>query len=324
MYGYAIILIMKIKKLFFFITHPRQIYLRFALKKLNKNVGLYDDVEFIKKKYRIIFGKEINLEYPKTFNEHINWMKLYFREPILGQLVDKIAVREYVKEKIGDKHLVPIIGTFDTPDDIDFNKLPDKFVLKCNHNAHEGMFFCRGEEEKRKLNIPKIKENLIKGLKEDHYLISKEWPYSLVKPRILCEQLLEEESQNGLADYKLFYFNGEFKLLKICTDRFSKFAVDWYDKDLHHLNVLNEAKNREKDIVLDKKVINEMIVLGKKLVSNFPECRVDFYYCNETIYFGEMTFFESSGFLPFTPSYMDEELGKLFDDSQFVIQEKTL
>ena len=309
---------MKIKKLFTYIIHPRKIYVRFAVNKLHKNAAKYDDLEFIKKKYRIIFGKDINLDNPKTFNERINWMKLYFREPLLGKLVDKIAVRDYVKEKIGDKYLIPLIGTYDIPDDIEFEKLPEKFVLKCNHNAHEGMFFCKSKEQRETLNIPKIKEELAKGLKDDHYLVSREWPYSLVKPKILCEHLLEEDGPNGLADYKLFFFNGVFKLLLVCTDRGTKLANDWYDKDLNHLNVSNGPKNRKKPVIIEKKVINEMVVLGKKLASSFPECRVDFYYSNGNIYFGELTFFESSGFSPFKPSYMDEELGKLFDDSQFI------
>ena len=312
---------MKIKKTFYYLAHPRQIYVRFAVNRINKNANDYSDKDFIKKKYKIIFGKEINLDNPKTFNEHINWMKLYFRKPILGKLVDKIAVRDYVKEKIGEKHLVPLIGTYDSPEDIDFDTLPDKFVLKCNHNAHEGMFFCRSKEQRGALNVCDVKEKLAKGLKDDHYLVSKEWPYSLVKPRILCERLLEDDSQNGLADYKLFYFNGVFKLLLMCTDRSTHLANDWYDKDLNHLNVTNGPKNRKKPIILDKKIINEMIMLGKELVSDFPECRVDFYYCNGNIYFGELTFFESSGFAPFIPSYMDEELGKLFDDKQFVNKE---
>lgn len=320
-YACVIIIHMKIKKILYYLAHPRQIYVRFAVNRINKNAKDYSDKDFIKKKYRIIFGKEINLDNPKTFNEHINWMKLYFREPILGKLVDKIAVRDYVKEKIGEKHLVPLIGTYDSPEDIDFDTLPDKFVLKCNHNAHEGMFFCRSKEQRDTLNVFEIKEKLAKGLKDDHYLVSKEWPYSLVKPRILCEHLLEDDSQNGLADYKLFYFNGVFKLLLMCTDRSTHLANDWYDKDLNHLSVSNGPKNRKKPIILDKKIINEMITLGKELVSDFPECRVDFYYCNGNIYFGELTFFESSGFAPFAPSYMDEELGKLFDDKQFVNKE---
>ena len=309
---------MKLKKLFLYITHPRQIYTKLALNKLNKNAANYDDLEFIKKKYKIIFKKDINLESPKTFNEHINWMKLYFREPILGKLVDKIAVRDYVKEKIGEQYLIPLIGTYNSPDDIDFDNLPEKFVLKCNHNAHEGMVFCRSKEQRGTLNVSKIKEELARGLKDDHYLVSREWPYSLVKPAILCENLLEDKSQNGLADYKLFFFNGVFKLLLMCTDRNTKLANDWYDKDLNHLKMSNGPASRKKPVIVDKQVIDEMIILGEKLSSNFPECRVDFYYCNGNIYFGELTFFESSGFAPFKPSYMDEELGKLFDDKQFI------
>lgn len=309
---------MKFKKAIYYLSHPRQIYVRFAVKKLNKNAAKYNDFDFIKKKYKIIFGKEINLDNPKTFNEHINWMKLYFRDPILGKLVDKIAVRDYVKEKIGEQYLVPLIGIYSSPEDIDFDKLPEKFVLKCNHNAHEGMFFCRSKEQRESFDASLIKKKLTDGLKDDHYLVSREWPYSLVKPAILCEELLEEDSQNGLADYKLFFFNGVFKLLLVCTDRNTNLANDWYDRNLVHLNVNNGPKNRHKPVIIDKNVIDEMIRLGEKLVNNFPECRVDFYYCNGKIYFGELTFFESSGFSPFTPSYMDDELGKLFDDTQFI------
>ena len=180
------------------------------------------------------------------------------------------------------------------------------------------MFFCRTKEQRDALNVVEVKEKLARGLKDDHYLVSREWPYSLVKPKILCEQLLEDNSQNGLADYKLFYFNGVFKLLLMCTDRTTKLANDWYDGELNHLNVTSSDENRKKPIILDKKVIDEMITLGQKLVGNFPECRVDFYYTNGNIYFGELTFFQDSGFSPFKPAYMDEELGKLFDDEQFV------
>lgn len=260
-----------------------------------------DDELYLKKFFKKVFHYELNLENPKTYNEKLQWLKLYDRKPLYTQLVDKVLVRDYVKEKIGDDFLIPLIGIWERPEDIDFDALPTKFVLKCNHNSGLGMCICKNKNE---LNKQETIKGLQAGLNEDFYLRGREWPYKNVKRKIIGETYLEDKSGVELMDYKLFCFDGHFKVLLICSDRHTKLSNDWYDENLNHLPCVNGPKNRKSPIIMSSK-IHEMIKIAEILTAGIPQARVDFYDLNGKIYFGEITLFESSGLSPFKPKQYD-------------------
>lgn len=293
------------KKIIEFIKHP-------IAKIIKRRNGLFvakhkkmDDEKFIKAYYKMIFHKKLNLDDPKTYNEKLQWLKLYNRVPLYTQLVDKVAVREFVKQRIGEEYLVPLYGVWDDPEQINFETLPEKFVLKCNHNSGLGLFICKN---KGLMEKKKVIDNLKKGLSDDFYLRGREWPYKNVPRKVLCEQFLDDKSGTELMDYKLFCFDGKFKVLLICSDRQTHLSNDWYDSNLKHLPCINGPKNRKKPIVISKE-IDRMISLAEKLSDGIPQVRVDFYDVNGRIYFGEMTLFESSGFAPFKPKIYDQIFG---------------
>lgn len=294
-------------KLLEFIKHPlSKIQSRSNSRFIKKHAHL-DDETFLKMYFKRIFHYKLDLNNPITYNEKLQWLKLYDRKPLYTKLVDKVAVRDYVKQTIGEEYLIPIFGVWDKPEDIDFSSLPDRFVLKCNHNSGLGMFICK---DKTTMNEQLVVSNLKIGLKEDFYLRGREWPYKDVPRKIICEEFLDDGSDTELVDYKLLCFNGVFKVLLVCSDRHTKLCNDWYDSNLCHLPCINGPKNRKKPIQLSNK-IKEMIVIAEKLTKGIPQARVDLYDVNGKIYFGEITLFESSGFAPFKPKEFDTIFGNL-------------
>ena len=278
---------------------------------INAALGKYDktsDEKFLKRKFKAIMGKELDLENPKTFNEKLQWLKLNYREDILTVIVDKYAVRNYVKEKLGEEYLIPLVGVWEKSEDVDLKSLPNQFALKCNHNSGLGMYICK---DKTKLDEKKVKEGLRKGLKQDYYLTGREWPYKNVPRKIICEQFMSDSS-GGLVDYKFFCFNGYVDCVMVCLDRhlgdtkFYFFDEKW---ELKRLNV--RGKNAPEGFTLDKpSCMDKMFDIAKELSKGFPFVRVDLYECNGKIYFGELTFFPDSGFdpniLPETDKYFGD------------------
>lgn len=294
-------------KLLNFIRHPIQtLQNRSNSRFIAKNASL-NDKDFIEKYFKKVFHYDLDLNDPKTFNEKIQWLKLYDRKPFYTTLVDKVAVRDYVRKTIGEEYLIPLCGIWDKSEDIDFSSLPDRFVLKCNHNSGLGMYICKN---KKNIQVDEVTSNLRKGLNEDFYLHGREWPYKNVPRKIIGELFLDDGSGTELMDYKLFCFDGKFKLLLVCSDRHTKLSNDWYDCNLKHLPCINGPKNRNKPIVLSPKM-DEMIKLAEKLSKGIPQARIDFYDLNGKIYFGEITLFESSGFAPFKPKQFDRIFGDL-------------
>ena len=173
------------------------------------------DAFYLKTLYQNRMGKKLNLENPETFNEKLQWMKLYNRDPRYTMMVDKYVVKDYVSEVLGNEYIIPTLGVWERFEDIDFNLLPDQFVLKCTHDSG-GLVICT---DKSKLNIPKAKEQINHALKRKYYLNTREWPYKDVPPRIIAEQYMVDESGYELKDYKFFVFNGEMKAMFIATDR---------------------------------------------------------------------------------------------------------
>ena len=268
--------------------------------------GLSDEV-YLKLIYRLIFGRKLDLNHPKTFNEKLQWLKLNDRKPEYTTMVDKNEVKKYIAERIGEEYVIPTLGVWDNFDDIDFDSLPDQFVLKCTHDSG-GLVICK---DRRKLDIPKAREKINKALTRRFYYFGREWPYKNVKPRIIAEKYMVDGVTSELRDYKLFCFNGVYKCMKVDFDRFVKHCANYYDSQGNLLD-LGETicpPDKEKNIRLPLN-LEKMIKLAETLSKDIPFLRVDFYDVNGNIYFGELTFFPASGFGTFTDEEWDYKLGE--------------
>lgn len=277
---------------------------------INTYVGLHkkvSDKDFLLKSYFIKFGRKLDLIYPETFNEKLQWLKLYDRKPEYTIMVDKYKVREYISKKIGSQYLIPLLGVWDDPDEIDFDALPGRFVLKCNHNSGLGMCICT---DKTKLDVKKAKKDLKRGLKQDYYLTGREWPYKDVPRKIVAEKFLKGDT-GGLTDYKIHCFNGVPKFVLVCRDRFSESGLteDFYTPEWELMPVKRPSIPNAKTPLPKPEKLDEMLALAAKLSENIPFLRVDFYYVEGKIYFSELTFFPASGFAPFEPEEWDRTFG---------------
>lgn len=278
--------------------------------RVNSKLGLYnnmDDKKFIEKMFKATMDYPLNLENPKSFNEKLQWLKLYDRNPLYTKLVDKYKVREYISEKIGEDYLIPLLGVWDDPEDIDFDSLPNKFVLKCNHNSGLGMCICT---DKSKIDIKKVKNELKSGLAQNYYLNGREWPYKNVSRKIICEKYMTDETGKNLRDYKFYCFDGKPKIVGIYQDRnsdkettgdFFDMNFEWVDLRFGMPNALNKPQKPQK--------FQEMIKIAEILSEGMPEVRVDLYISNNKIYFGELTFFDGGGFDKIEPLEWDYKLG---------------
>ncbi|WP_270596109.1 ATP-grasp fold amidoligase family protein [Anaerococcus vaginalis] len=278
--------------------------------RVNSKLGLYnnmDDKKFIEKMFKATMDYPLNLENPKSFNEKLQWLKLYDRNPLYTKLVDKYKVREYISEKIGEDYLIPLLGVWDDPEEIDFDSLPNKFVLKCNHNSGLGMCICI---DKSKIDIKKVKNELKSGLAQNYYLNGREWPYKNVSRKIICEKYMTDETGKNLRDYKFYCFDGKPKIVGIYQDRnsdkettgdFFDMNFEWVDLRFGMPNALNKPQKPQK--------FQEMIKIAEILSEGMPEVRVDLYISNNKIYFGELTFFDGGGFDKIEPLEWDYKLG---------------
>lgn len=278
--------------------------------RVNSKLGLYnnmDDKKFIEKMFKATMDYPLNLENPKSFNEKLQWLKLYDRNPLYTKLVDKYEVREYISEKIGEDYLIPLLGVWDDPEEIDFDSLPNKFVLKCNHNSGLGMCICT---DKSKIDIKKVKNELKSGLAQNYYLNGREWPYKNVSRKIICEKYMTDETGKNLRDYKFYCFDGKPKIVGIYQDRnsdkettgdFFDMNFEWVDLKFGMPNALNKPQKPQK--------FQEMIKIAEILSEGIPEIRVDLYISNNKIYFGELTFFDGGGFDKIEPLEWDYKLG---------------
>lgn len=277
---------------------------------LEKYLSFLSDEKYLKLLYRMHIGKKLNLSNPQTFNEKLQWLKLNNHKAEYTMMVDKYLVRDYIKRTIGEEYLIPLIGVWDNPDEIDFDSLPNRFVLKCNHNSGTGMCICK---DKSKLDYEKVKSDLRKGLKEDYEKYNREWPYKNVPRKIVCEEYMEDQS-GELKDYKFMVFGGEVKCSFVGSDRFSTegLHVTFYDNNWNIMPFERHyprlQKPHPKPICFD-----EMKKLAAKLSNNMPFVRVDFYEIKGKVYFGELTFFPGSGFEEFTPESWDYEFGSWID-----------
>ncbi len=268
---------------------------------------LFSDKNAISIKFKLLMGYDIDLSTPKTFNEKLQWLKLYDRNPLYTTMVDKYAVKQYVAERIGDEYIIPTLGVWDSFDDIDFTKLPNQFVLKCTHDSG-GLAICR---DKKTFDKQKAKKKIERSLKKNYYWGGREWPYKDVKPRIIAEQYMEDTKTEELRDYKFFCFDGVAKALFIATDRQKEgeeVKFDFYDMEFKHLDFKQGHPNATVSPAKPE-TFDEMRQLAEKLSKRIPHLRVDFYEVNGKAYFGELTFSHFSGMVPFTPEEWKETFG---------------
>lgn len=263
--------------------------------------------QFLKKMYHFRTGKDLNLENPVTYTEKLQWLKLYDHRPEYTTMVDKYAAKQYVAEKIGEEYIIPLFGVWERAEDIDFDALPDRFVLKTTHDSGS-YIVCK---DKSQLDIPAARKQMAKFLKRKYYDNNREWPYKNVPPRIIAEAYMEDSRCGELRDYKFFTFGGVPKVLYIAQGRGKgePTVADFFDMDFNHLPF---TIDHDMAPVPPAKPENFALMqeLAAKLSAGTPQLRVDFYEVDGKVYFGEMTFFHCSGFEAFHP----EEWDKIFGD----------
>jgi len=263
-----------------------------------------DDL-YLKLIYRAETGKKLNLKNPTTFNEKLQWLKINNRKNEFSIMADKYRVREYISKKIGEKYLIPLIGVYDNENEIPWDNLPESFVIKCTHGSNCNII-CKCKEE---LDIEAAKGKLNRWLKHSWFNFGREWVYKNITPRIIIEKYMVDESNVELKDYKMFCFDGKVKMIQVDFGRFINHKRNIYRPNWE-LTELSIKYPRDEDIALDcPQKLDEMIELGEILSKNIPHVRVDFYSINNRLYFGELTFYQGSGFEHFYPDKYETIFG---------------
>ena len=272
-----------------------------------KNLKWIPDALYLRLRYFVLMRKHLHLKKPVTFNEKLQWLKLHDRKEIYTTMVDKCEAKNYVANIIGDEYIIKTLGVWESFNDIDFDSLPEKFVLKCTHDSG-GLVIVN---DKSKLDVKKAKEKIEKSLKTNFYWSAREWPYKNVKPRIIAEEYMEDKETAELRDYKFFCFNGVAKALFVASERQKEdeeTKFDFFDTDYNHLPIINGHPNAETP-PKKPKCFEQMKQFAEMLSKGIPHLRVDFYEVNGHVYFGELTFSHWSGMVPFEPAEWDKTFG---------------
>ena len=267
------------------------------------------DSLYLKVLYRVIMGRKLNLRNPREYNEKLQWLKLNDRKPEYSTMVDKYEVRGYIEDLLGDKYLIPCLGIYDSVDDIDIDALPDRFVLKCTHDSGS-VEICK---DKSSFDIEGARHRLSQAMKRNYYATYREWPYKYVKPRIIAEGYLEGDG-GDLKDYKVMCFNGEAKIVEVHENRFVEGKVHtqtFYDREwnivpLTQVETVTVDRPSERPRQLD-----EILRLSELIAKDMYHARIDWYIEGDKIYFGEITFFDGSGFESFSTPEMERMLGDM-------------
>lgn len=285
-------------------------YLRLIIGRMNMYgwFNWMDDVSFLKMMFKINLGYSLDLENPQTFNQKLQWLKLNHIHPEYSTVVDKYEVREYIKKTIGDKYLIPLFGVWDSASEIDFKNLPKQFVLKCTHNSG-GVIVCK---DKDRLDQRATIRHFQKMLKKKYYMLSREYPYENIKPRIICEQYLDDGTDGLPNDYKIICFNGKPQNIMVCTGRKNGRAnYYFFDKDWNFLPYNKIDFDKPNDFTLPKpNNIDEMWELAEILAEPYVVSRIDFYVIRGKTYFGEITLFPAGGMDHDITKEVDEMWGK--------------
>ena len=291
------------KSLTKYIKNPQIIFIGLAKKGW---LNWMSDKTFLKIAYRLIMKKKLNLKNPQTFNEKLQWLKLYNRKPIYTTMVDKYEVKQYVAEQIGEEHIIPTYGVWDSFDEINFDMLPDQFVLKTTHDCG-GVIICK---VKSKFDKNNARKKIKKSMKRNYAFAYREWPYKNVKPRILAEEYIEIPGHQTLPVYKVFNFGGEPSIIQaIQNDKTPDETIDYFDTEWNKLELRQNFANSNHPLTRPKQ-LEEMLALARTLSKGFLFLRTDFYLTGEAIYFSEYTFFSDSGLAKFEPDLWDQKLGE--------------
>lgn len=281
---------------------------------VSKYNWLFPTKLYVKLLFRLRMGYKLNLKNPKTFNEKLQWLKLYANKPEYTNMVDKALAKEYVKPLIGEKYIVPTYGIWDTPEEIDFDMLPNQFVLKTTDGGGSlGVVIC---DDKTKMNKDAIIAKLHKVLKQDIYGKLREQPYKHIKKRILAEQYLSDETtsvRGDLNDYKFYCFNGVVTYCEVITGRRTKKQIDFFDLNWNHMPFTFQGRDFADNQVQKPECFAEMIEVADKLCKGFPYSRIDMYVVQGKVYFGEITLFPASGFRGFSPEEWNIKLGNMIE-----------
>ena len=265
------------------------------------------DKFYVELMFRLKMGYWLDLKHPNTFNEKLQWLKLYNKKPEYTMMVDKYAVKDYVTSIIGEKFIIPTLGVWNKPEEIDWDKLPERFVLKTTHGGgSNGVVICK---DKSRFDSKRAIEKLNKSLKQDIFKTLREWPYKDVPKRIIAETYMEDSQTKELPDYKFFCFDGEVKALFIATERGSgDVKFDYFDRFFNHLDLIQQHPMSGRNIEKPK-CFDEMIRIAEKLSKDIPQVRIDLYEVDGQVYFGEYTFTHHGGVVPFHPKKWDYEFG---------------
>lgn len=294
-----------------YIKHPNKIVTLFNVHGFH---WLFSDKFLLKQLYKNEIGRKLNLKNPQTFNEKLQWLKLNDRKSEYTDMVDKYSVKQIVAEKIGEQYVIPTLGIWDKFEDIEFNRLPDKFVLKCTHDSG-GLVICK---DKSKLDVEKARRKIKKSLKRNYFWMGREWPYKNVKPRIIAEELIENskaqgEGKDSLIVYKIMTFNGEPKIIQVIQgDKTQEETIDYFDTSWNLLDIKQNFPNSQKHLSKPEN-LSDMIEFARKLSKGHKFLRVDFYDTGDKVYFSEFTFYSDCGTARFHPESWDYELGKWID-----------
>lgn len=262
-----------------------------------------DDKWYVTTRYYLYTGSKLNLNNPQTYNEKLCWQKLYDHNPLYTVMVDKYAAKDYVASIIGEDYIIPTIGVWDSPDNIEWEKLPNQFVLKTTHDSG-GVIVVK---DKRNLDKIAAVKKLKSCLKADNYASTREWPYKNVPRRVIAETYMEDEKTGELRDYKFFSFDGVVRAMFVSQDRGKvgeDVKFDYFDADYNHLPI-SQYHEHGRTTPAKPSCFEEMKDLASKLSKGIPQVRVDFYEVDGKVYFGELTFFHHGGIVPFYPEEME-------------------
>ena len=280
---------------------------KILIRKLESILRFLPDETYLKLKYRYKMKRKLNLENPQTFNEKMQWLKIHDRKDIYTKLVDKYEVKKIIGEIIGEEYIIPTLGVWNKFDDIEFDKLPDKFVLKCTHDSG-GLYICN---DSTKFDIEQAREKITSSLKHNFFWSGREWPYKNVMPQIIAEPFIEDNELKELRDYKFFCFDGNVKVFKVDFGRFTEHHANYYDKNMQLLLLQEKEFPRdEKMKIIFPITIGKMIEMAESLSRGFSFVRIDFYDVNGHIYFGEITLYPNSGYGVIEPEEWDYKLGE--------------
>ena len=278
--------------------------------KLISFLSFVPDELYIKIVYKIKTGKRLNLKNPQTFNEKLNWLKLHGKREEYTDLADKLKAREYISKTLSPDYLFPLLGVWDSFEEIDFDALPESFALKCNHDSGSVKLIA----DKTKADKKALSKFFKGRLSINPYYLGREYPYKNIKPKIIAEEFMKSSDGKGIRDYKYFCFNGEPRLMFVASDREADVKFDFFDMDFNHLDIYNIHPNAE--IVPERpQSFEKMKELCRILTKGMPFVRLDLYEIDSRVYFGEFTFFHGGGFYEFFPDEWNKKLGDLIDIS---------